>query len=241
MSGALPKAVVEAADVSATKQLILHERSGRDLGPCDQMLNCFLEDSRVRRNWIEASGPEFVRRSREIGGRNVRARNRLAPVMGTLGGKSASAALSGIIDIPFSFRCCRTTRVSCSAPNGEPAPGICPVSPQPTSPCPAVCRDRSRSPEGYRPMRRLLAHCLEQDGFRVGDDLGGEDQPERVAALTLDIYRWAGLATVQEVAKHSEPTLTSRTQSPSRCLAPGSPTSPVQCAKTTVFFRGGYK
>jgi hypothetical protein len=66
MVDSLPPAVLEAADVSAVTQLILRERLSRDLGLWEQMHDCFHDDSVVRISWINASGPEFVRRSKEM-------------------------------------------------------------------------------------------------------------------------------------------------------------------------------
>jgi hypothetical protein len=65
MAEPLPKAVLEAADVSAVSQLILRERLSRDLGLWEQMRDCFHDDSMMRISWINASGPEFVRRSKK--------------------------------------------------------------------------------------------------------------------------------------------------------------------------------
>src|SRR5262249_36645216 len=97
----VPKSILEAADVSAVTQLILRERFSRDLGLWEQMRDCFHEDSVVRISWINASGPEFVRRSKEMAERNVNASHRLGPIFVTLAGDRAIAQLLAIIDIPF--------------------------------------------------------------------------------------------------------------------------------------------
>ena len=73
MTESLPKAVLEAADVSAVSQLVLRERFSRDHGLWEQMRDCFHDDSIVRISWIKASGPEFVRRSIEMAKGTVRA------------------------------------------------------------------------------------------------------------------------------------------------------------------------
>ena len=101
MTDSLPQAVLEAADVSAVTQLILRERVSRDLGLWEQMRDCFHDDSVVRISWINASGPEFVRRSKEMAERNVQASHRLGPIFVTLAGDRAIAQLVVIIDIPF--------------------------------------------------------------------------------------------------------------------------------------------
>src|SRR5215469_17846722 len=104
MTESLPKAVLEGADVSAVSQLVLRERFSRDLGLWEQMRDCFHDDSIVRISWIKASGPEFVRRSREMAQRNVLATHRLGPIFVTLAGDRAIAQLGAIIDIPFTLK-----------------------------------------------------------------------------------------------------------------------------------------
>jgi hypothetical protein len=74
--GSLPQAVQDAADISAVSHLVLRERLSRDLGLWEQMRDCFHDDSVVRISWINASGPEFVRRSKEMAERNVKASHR---------------------------------------------------------------------------------------------------------------------------------------------------------------------
>src|SRR5262245_3751403 len=83
----LPQAVCDSADISAVTQLILRERLRRDLGLWEQMRDCFHNDSMVRIGWINASGPEFVRRSKEMAERNVKATHRLGPIFVTLAGE----------------------------------------------------------------------------------------------------------------------------------------------------------
>src|SRR3974390_3429241 len=101
MLDSLPREVRDAADVSAVTQLVLRERLSRDLGLWGQMRDCFHDDSVVRISWINASGPEFVRRSKEMAERNVKASHRLGPIFGTLAGDPAIAQLAPVIDIPF--------------------------------------------------------------------------------------------------------------------------------------------
>ena len=120
-----PPAVLEAADVSAVTQLILRERFSRDLGLWEQMRDCFHDDSVVRISWINASGPEFVRRSKEMAERNVNASHRLGPIYVTLAGDRAIAQLVVIIDIPFKLEgCCPVIHDCCFAPNDARACGV---------------------------------------------------------------------------------------------------------------------
>jgi len=87
--GSLPQPVRDAADVSAVCQLVLRERLSRDLGLWEQMRDCLHDDSVVRIGWINASGPEFVRRSKEMAERNVKATHRLGPIFVTLAGEKS--------------------------------------------------------------------------------------------------------------------------------------------------------
>ena len=57
MTESLPKAVLEAADISAISQLVLRERFSRDHGLWEQMRDCFHENSIVR---IRARLPQKV-------------------------------------------------------------------------------------------------------------------------------------------------------------------------------------
>ena len=68
------------------------------------MHDCFHEDSVVRLSWIDASGPEFVRRSREMAERNVKATHHLGPILVTLAGDRAIAQLGAVIEIPGKVR-----------------------------------------------------------------------------------------------------------------------------------------
>ena len=68
------------------------------------MRDCFYDDSVVRISWINTSGPEFVRRSKEMAERNVKASHRLGPILVTLAGNRAIAQLRAMIDIPFTLK-----------------------------------------------------------------------------------------------------------------------------------------
>jgi len=204
MADSLPQAVLEAANVSTVSQLVLRERLSRDLGLWEQMRDCFHDDSVVRLSWINASGPEFVRRSKEMAERNVKASHRLGPILVTLAGDRAIAQLAAIIDIPFTlkgievmmssyarflFRAERRERVW--RLSGFDAiyqrDEIMPLIPgQAVAVDPEVLKS-------FRPSYRLLSYCLASGGFPVRNDLAGVDCPDLVDALTREIYGWARL------------------------------------------------
>jgi len=204
MIDALPQAVLEAADVSAVSQLVLRERLSRDLGLWEQMRDCFHDDSVVRISWISASGPEFVRRSKEMAERNVQASHRLGPILVTLAGDRAIAQFAAIIDIPFILKETEVmmsshTRLLLRAERRESVwrlsgfdavylrDEIAPAIPG------QIVKVDPEAVKAYRPTYRLLSYCLASGGFPVRNDLAGVDRPDLVDALIREIYGWAGL------------------------------------------------
>jgi hypothetical protein len=204
MADSLPQAILEAADVSAVSQLVLRERLSRDLGLWEQMRNCFHEDSVVRISWINASGPEFVRRSKEMAERNVKASHRLGPILVTLAGDRAIAQFAGIIDIPFTLKDIEVMMSGHSrfVLRAERRAHVWRLSGfdaiylrdeiTPLIPGQIVMVD-PEAVKSFRPSYRLLSYCLASGGFPVRNDLAGIDRPDLVDALTSEIYSWAGL------------------------------------------------
>jgi hypothetical protein len=204
MSNSLPRAVLEAADVSAVSQLVLRERHSRDFGLWQQMRDCFHEDSVVRLSWIDASGPEFVRRSEEMARRNVNVSHRVSPILVTLAGDRAIAQFTGAINIPFTLN---GTEVMVSSHSlflfrAERREQVWRISGfnmvyqrdeiAPVIPGQAIAID-PEAMKSFRPSYRLLSYCLTAGGFPVRNDLAGIDRPELVDALMREIYGWAGL------------------------------------------------
>ena len=201
----LPKAVLEAADVSAVSQLILRERVSRDLGLWEQMRDCYHDDSAVRISWINASGPEFVRRSKEMAERNVLASHRIGPILVTLAGDRAIAQLAVIIDVPFVLNGTEVmlsshTRLLLRAERRELVwrlfgfdavylrDEITPVIPGQSF---AIDPDVLKS---FRQSYRYLSYCFASAGYPVPNDLAGVDRPDLVDTLVREIYGWADLA-----------------------------------------------
>lgn len=204
MSDSVPRAVLDATDISEIAQLVLRERSGRDLGLWEQMRACFHEDSRVRLSWIDAPGPEFVERSKEMAERNVRASHRLGPVLVTLAGERAIAILAAIIDIPLQLHGVDAVLSSHArfVYRAERRAGLWRLRTfdviyhrdelVAAIPGQSIAVD-PEAIKAYRASYRLLAYCLGSQGFPVGDTLAGDDRPDLVAALTKEVYGWAGL------------------------------------------------
>ncbi len=46
---------------------------------------------------------------------------------------------------------------------------------------------------GFRTSYRMLSYVLTLQGYRVNNELPGEDRPEQMAALYRELYGWAGV------------------------------------------------
>jgi hypothetical protein len=204
-SPAQDQALRQAAEIVAVQQLILRERSSRDLGLWEQMRDCFHDDSVVRLSWINASGAEFVRRSQEMAERNVKATHRLGPILVTLAGERAIAQLGAIIVIPGKVRSVAVV-VSTHARflfRAERRSGVWRISGfdaiyqrdelNPVIPGQVVTIEPNEL-KNFRPSYHLLSFCLMSGGYKPRMDLAGIDRPDLVDALTGEIYGWAGLA-----------------------------------------------
>jgi hypothetical protein len=198
------KAVGEAVDISAIEQLILRERLSRDLGLWEQMRDCFHDDSVVRLSWIDASGPEFVRRSKEMAERNVKATHRLGPILVTLSNDRAIAQLGAIIDVPSKVRGVAVVFSSHARflYRAERRAGVWRISGfdviyqrdeiNPVIPGQVVTIEPNEL-KNFRASYPLLSFCLMSGGYKPRLDLAGVDRPDLVDALTREIYGWAGL------------------------------------------------
>lgn len=199
----LPKAVRDAADVSAITQLVLKERESRDLGRWDDMRDCFHPDAQVRVSWFRGSADDFIKGSIDMAGRMVN-RHRLAPIHVVLSGNRAVATLSAIVEIPtrlqdidmmlliyarFVYRAekrddhWRIFSFDAIYLRDELTPAI---------PGNSIFIDPSEL-QAFRPTYRLLSYVLNKRGYTIAADLPGEDQPDTVQILMRDVFNWAGI------------------------------------------------
>ncbi len=204
MPDTLPKAVLDAADVSAITQVVLREREGRDLARWDEMRACYHPDSVVRISWFRGSGADFVAGSIDMARRNIPARHRLAPVLITLAGDRAIASLGAVIDLPARLKGVEVMLSSFARLiyRVERRDGIWRISAFdgvyirdevttaiPGQPIPVDLKEL----QPFRSSYRWLAYHLKSHGLDVSDNLPGEDRPETVAALNREISSWAGV------------------------------------------------
>lgn len=200
----LPKAVLDAADVSAVTQLILRERESRDLGRWERMRDCFWPESQVRVSWYRGDGAGFVDGSIDMAKRGVLAKHRVTPILVNLNGNRAVAAMPSIIDLPvklhgvelilsaharFMYRAEKRSEVwrlmgfDAIYMRDELTPTI---------PGRSITID-PEAVKGFRPTYRLLAYYMTSQGYEVDPNLAGEDRPDLVEAMNNELYGWAGI------------------------------------------------
>ena len=204
MTNGISKTIRDSADITLITQLILRERTSRDLGDWEQMRDCFHPDSIVRISWFNGSGPDFVKGSIDMARRGMLAKHRLAPILVNLHGDRAVASLTGIIDIPmvidgvdlvlsaygrFLYRVERRDQVwriygfDCIYQRDELTPAILGQTP--------VIDPGAL--QNFRPSYRNLAYCLSLTGYTPNPDLPGEDRPETAQKLMAEINAWAAI------------------------------------------------
>ncbi len=182
-------------------QLVLRERQCRDRGWWDQMADCFADDSTVHMSWFTGSGAEFVEESSRMSGRGDHAVHRLSPPAIRVEGDRALAELSLTVEFRVniggieadlasharsqyraqrtdgSWRIVRITSIYERDTLIPSVPGTrLEIDPQELT--------------TYRPSYRCLAWYLSRNGYHVGADLLGDDQPEAVARQYEDEDTW---------------------------------------------------
>jgi hypothetical protein len=201
LNNGISKTFRDSADITLITQLILRERTSRDLGDWERMRDCFHPNSIVRISWFHGSGPDFVKGSIDMAQRGMLAKHRLGPILVDLHGDRAVASLTGIIDIPmvidgvdlvlsaygrFLYRVEQRDQVwriygfDCIYQRDELTPVILGTT---------VKIDPEKA-KNYRPSYRNLCYCLSLTGYTPNPDLPGEDRPETVKKLMAEINAW---------------------------------------------------
>jgi SnoaL-like domain len=204
MSEYLPKAVLDAVDVSAITQLVLRERESRDLARWDTLRACFFPDSVVHVSWFRGSGSGFVDGSIEMFRRGVAAKHRLSPILVTLSGNRAIASMSAIIDLPAKLKgmdmnLSTYSRFLYRVERRDDKWGIVSFDAvyvrdelTPAIPGRSITIDMDEL-GSFRPSYRMLSYYLASQGYAADPNLPGEDRPELVDELYRELFEWAGI------------------------------------------------
>ena len=189
-------------DLSSVTQLVLHERQGRDRGWWAQMLACFWPDATVKLSWIDASGTDFVRRSKEMSGRGDRSVHRLGPPTVHLQGDRALVELPAGVEFRVDWDGVPADLISYTRLNYRLERR---ADKWKIKALDAIYERDTLTPRlpgqlltvehlGDRDPYALVALYLTRRGYSVGDLLA-DDQPEKVEAFYADAFGWLGQNT----------------------------------------------
>ena len=194
----------QAQDIAALTQLILSERESRDMGWWARMRACFHDDARIRLSWIDGTADQFVAGSIDMAARGMKATHRLGPLVVRVNGNRAVASFSAIIDIPgkigdVEVHLASHARFLYRAERRDGAWRIAffdsiyrrdeLVAAIPGETVPVTAAELAP----FRASYRMLCHMLSLTGYVPSQQLAGEDLPETAAALTAQVYDWAGI------------------------------------------------
>jgi SnoaL-like domain len=190
-------------DTVAVTQLVLRERQARDRGWWSEMERAFWPGSRVTLTWFSGDGPGFVAASAEMAGRGLASVHRLSPPVVRVSGDRAWAEAPATIEarvavggVPADL--VSATRLNYRVERRGSRWGIIALdaiyerdSFTAVTPGAAVAVPAAEL-AAFRPSYALLAWYLSQNGYPIGPDLLGDDQP----APRDEFYRqtWAWLA-----------------------------------------------
>ncbi|OCC13816.1 nuclear transport factor 2 family protein [Streptomyces sp. PTY087I2] len=188
-------------DIDAITQTVLRERQGRDRGWWDEMRACYWPDSTVSLSWYQGDGPGFVDASEAMAGRGDVSVHRLSPPAVRIEGDRAFAEMPAAIEVRtiidgVTADLTSRTRVLYRLERRDGRWGIvaldCVYERDTLAPAvpgePLTVRPADLAP--YRASYAVLAWHLDRRGYRVGDDLLGDDRPERTAAFYAETWEW---------------------------------------------------
>lgn len=189
-------------DISELSQLVLKERQGRDRGWWDQMADCFHPDSTINLSWFQGSGAEFVARSRAMraagGARPV---HRASPPVIQIHVDRAVIEMPVAAEVRTKFHGVEGDLVSFMRLlyRAERKDGRWKImnltciyerdTLTPAMPGTVLTLDLEKL-ASFRMPYRSLAYQLSQTGRSAGEDLYGDDQPDRVDALYDSTFEW---------------------------------------------------
>ncbi|UOZ04880.1 nuclear transport factor 2 family protein [Amycolatopsis sp. WQ 127309] len=192
-------------DVTRIEQVILHERQGRDRGRWAQMRAAFAPDSRVNLSWYTGDGPGFVTGSERMSAQGDYAVHRLSPpVVHTRGDRAIAEVSCGVEfqirigDVPAHLVSYTRLNYRLTKSDGRWQVREMDAIYERDTLTPAFPGDTvnvtSSDTAGFRTSYALLTYYLRSKGYSIGDDLLGDDRPERVQAFYDETLEWLDAA-----------------------------------------------
>lgn len=188
-------------DVEEITQLVLHERQARDRGWWDRMAACYHPDAHVEASWFSGTGAEFVERSRTSSQNGPVGTHRLSPPVIHVNADRAVVELPMALEVRTVINGVAADGVSAARmldrvrrdEDGWKIQTVTAIFERdtltPAAPGTVLDIDRHQL-NRYREPYRCLAYLLSRQGLTVSDDVYGDDQPDRVAALYRAACDW---------------------------------------------------
>ncbi|WP_028927448.1 nuclear transport factor 2 family protein [Pseudonocardia acaciae] len=188
-------------EITEITQLVLKERQGRDRGWWERMRPCYADDAAIRLSWFRGGGAEFIAESQKMAARGDTARHRLSPPVVHQQDGRAFVELPAVIevrtvvdDVEVDLASAARLYFRVERRDGRwLIASLDPVYEQDTiTPVhPGVSlRIAPADVAAYRPPYRFLSYVFSRRGYRIGDDLYGDDRPEETARFYADAFTW---------------------------------------------------
>lgn len=189
------------SDIEEITQLLLHERQARDRGWWDWMAACYHADSHVEASWFSGTGAEFVERSRNSSPNGPVGAHRLSPPVIHVNADRAVVELPMTLEVRTvvngvaadGFSAARMLDRVRRDEDGWKIQTVTAIFERdtliPAVPGTAFDVDR-RELNQYREPCRCLAYLVSRKGLTPSEDVYGDDQPDRVAALYRAAFDW---------------------------------------------------
>jgi len=192
-------------DKAELAELVRLERQWRDKAKWDELVDCYVEESRIRTTWFSGSAREFAAQARKMtergGGRP--SKHLISPVEIHVRGDRAVVESVGEIHnrdtlegVPIdTIQYCRFLSRAVRTAAGWKLASFDGIYQKdvitPVFPGDVVSIDREEF-EALRPSYRVWAYMLSRKGHEVpqGDEIVAEDRPEVVADFIDAAHRW---------------------------------------------------
>jgi hypothetical protein len=188
-------------DQLAIFDLVRTERFARDRGDWGALSACYVDESLVRTTWFQGTGAEFAEASRRMAENGRHSKHPIWPILARVAGDRAlveshsqiqnRSSIDGV-EVDMVQYCRFFSRVVRTSDGWRLATfeaiyqkdTISPVDP--TASVPLVWEDLA----GYRESYRIWTWAMQKRGYRVAQDLLGDDRPDPLTAFYADADRW---------------------------------------------------
>ena len=193
--------LAEMADRLEIQELVRRERFARDQRHWDVMRECFHPDARIRTSWYDGTAEDYIPATQRLMETSPHGKHWVLSGYVTINGDRATVESPASIfnrlhlnevEVDYFVYCRFHSRVERRAGRWRLSSFdvlwerdvLRPLDP--SAPVPVPAQDLAR----FRPSYRFLAYIQDSRGYRVRDDLPGDDRPEILIAFYADADAW---------------------------------------------------